>query len=82
MARDLDTLKEKLWDVFERAAGKTYEDSTASGSSTPFNPTIENRKMLAEVARAITGIEQEQRAQRNEQREEEERKSGPKMPGK
>lgn len=65
MARDLETLKNILWEQFEAAVKRqpSYEDSNYSGSSTPFNPSIEGRKSLALLASAITGIEAEQREQ-------------------
>lgn len=84
MARDLDTLKETLWTHFEAAIKRhpQYEDSTNSGQSTPFNPTIENRNAIANLASAIVSIENEQRAQRAEKLADDERKNGMKLPGK
>ncbi|MCC7038350.1 MAG: hypothetical protein IT560_13750 [Alphaproteobacteria bacterium] len=84
MARDLDQLKETLWTHFEAAIKRhpEYEDRSSSGSSTPFNPTIENRNAIANIANALVNIEAEQRAQRAEKIADEERKNGMKMPGK
>lgn len=59
MARDLQTLRDKLWTAFESATNNHghYENNASSGSSTPFNPTIENRKAIAELAQAILATE-------------------------
>jgi hypothetical protein len=59
MPRDLETLKDKLWETFEEAVGRhaRYEDSSSSGSSTPFNPKTENKKAIAELAQAILATE-------------------------
>ena len=65
MARDLETLRDTLWEVFEEARGrhKDYEDRTHSGSSTPFNPKIENRNAMANLGKAIAAVEREIREQ-------------------
>jgi len=59
MPRDLETLKERLWETFEDAVGRhsNYEDSRSSGTSTPFNPKTENKKAIAELAQAILAVE-------------------------
>lgn len=59
MPRDLETLKERLWETFEDAVGRypNYEDSRSSGTSTPFNPKTENKKAIAELAQAIMAVE-------------------------
>jgi len=61
MARDLETLRDTLWEIFEEAQRrhKDYEDSTYSGSSTSYNPKIDNRNALANLGQAIVGVEQE-----------------------
>lgn len=61
MPRDLETLRDTLWEVFEEAHSrhKEYEDRKSSGSSTPFNPAIENRNAMANLGQAIASIEQE-----------------------
>ncbi|MEZ0260408.1 MAG: hypothetical protein ACAH80_05320 [Alphaproteobacteria bacterium] len=59
MARDLATLKDKLWETFEDAVDKHphYEDSRGSAENTPFNPKTENKKAIAELAQAILAVE-------------------------
>lgn len=59
MPRDLATLRDKLWETFEDATARhaRYEDSSSSGSSTPFNPKTENKKAIAELAQAILATE-------------------------
>lgn len=71
MARSLDELKTELWSKFDEAVKRhgSYEDSNSSGSSTPFNPRIENRNAIASIANAIVNIEREQREQRREKEE-------------
>lgn len=71
MARDLDELKTVLWEKFEEAVKRhpLYEDSSSTGTSTPFNPKIENRNALANLANAIAAIEREQREQRKDKEE-------------
>lgn len=71
MARDLGELKTVLWEKFEEAVSRhpKYDDSNYSGSSTPYNPTIENRTAIANLANAIANIEREQREQRKEKEE-------------
>ena len=63
MARNLEQLKKVLWEQFEEAVKKhpEYDDSKWAGSSTPFNPKIENRSAIANIAHAIVAIEREQR---------------------
>ncbi len=77
MTRDLEQLKNVLWEQFDEAVKKhpEYDDSTYSGSSYPFNPTIENRSAIANIAQAIVAIEREQR-------EAQEQTLGRPMPGK
>ena len=67
MKRDLETLRDKLWEVFEEAAERhsSYEDSNRSSS--PFNPKAANRNAMANLAKAITGIETELRLCNEEQ---------------
>lgn len=69
MKRDLETLRNKLWEVFEEAAEchNNYQDCIWPGSSTPFNPKTANRNAMANLAQAITGIETELRLQDEEQ---------------
>jgi uncharacterized protein YicC (UPF0701 family) len=59
MPRDLETLKDKLWETFEDATARhsAYEDGRSSGSGTPFNPKTENRKAIADLAQAILAVE-------------------------
>ena len=77
MARDLDRLKEVLWEQFEKAVERQtrYEDSSSSGSSTPSNFAIAGRQSIGTLARAIVEVEREMR-------ETEERANGLRMPGK
>ena len=84
MARNLDQLKETLWTHFEAAVKRhpQYEDSSGTSASTPFNPTIENRNAIANLANALVNLEAEQRAQRAEKLADDERKNGMKLPGK
>jgi len=84
MARDLDKLKEKLWEQFEKAVEKqkTYSDYDTSSSSYPHNHAIDNRNAIVNIANAIIGAEREQREQAREKREENERKNGISLPGK
>jgi hypothetical protein len=65
MPRDLETLRDTLWEIFEEAHGrhKDYDDSRYSGSSTPYNPKIDNRNALANLGQAIASVEQEIRLQ-------------------
>lgn len=61
MARDLDVLKEALWEQFEKARKHSnyYDDyGTSSGN----HPASQARMALAEVAKAIVAVESEQRA--------------------
>lgn len=69
MKRDLETLRDKLWEVFEEAAERhsSYEDNNYSNSSTPFNPRTTNRNAMANLANAIAGIETELRLRDEEQ---------------
>ena len=59
MPRDLETLKERLWETFENATARHagYEDSNGSAENTPFNPKTENKKAIAELAQAILAVE-------------------------
>lgn len=81
---DLVKLKKVLQEQFDEAVKRhpSYEDSNYSSSSTPFNPRIESRKSIAELANALINVQREERAQRREQQEQEERKNGIKLPGK
>lgn len=80
MATSLDKLKETVSKVFAEAVERhrDYVDSNYSGSSTPFNPKIENRNAIAALAQTLVAIEREQREQRFE-KEEAERRT---LPGK
>jgi hypothetical protein len=66
MARDLETLSDKLWELFEEAVQRhpKYEDCAGSGSSTPFNPKIENRGAIANIAQAIVAVNREIRVEK------------------
>lgn len=77
MSRDLEQLKKVLWEQFEEAVKKhsEYPDSTWVNSSHPFNPKIENRSAIANIAQALVAIEREQR-------EAQEQSLGRPMPGK
>ena len=81
---DLKKLKQVLQDQFDEAVKRhpSYEDSNYSNSSTPFNPRIESRIAIAELANALINAQREERAQRRDQQELEERKNGIKLPGK
>jgi hypothetical protein len=59
MPRDLETLKDRLWETFEDATSRhsDYEDERRSGTNTPFNPKTENKKAIAELAQAILAVE-------------------------
>ncbi len=62
MARDLEALKEVLWDQFDKARKHSdyYDDyGTSSGN----HVASQARMALAEVAKAIVAVESEQRAQ-------------------
>ncbi len=65
MTRDLETLRDTLWEIFEEAHGrhKDYEDGKNSGPSTPYNPKIDNRNAMANLGQAIASVEQEIRQQ-------------------
>ena len=62
-ATNLDELRTELYKIFNQAVEdhKNYENGHRSGSSIPFNPTIENRKAISDLARAIAAVEREQR---------------------
>ncbi len=81
---DLEEIKQVLLSQFKAAVKRhpEYEDRSSSSSSTPFNPGIENRRAIAELANALINLNREQREQRREQQEQEERKNGMKLPGK
>lgn len=80
MARDLNRLKEELWNQFETAVTKqsNYEDSRSSGSSTPSNFGIAGRNSIANLANAIVNVEREMR-EREEKAQEADKLS---LPGK
>ena len=63
MARDLDRLKEVLWEQFEKAVERQpkYEDSSCSGSSTPTNFAVAGRQSIGVLAQAIVDVEREMR---------------------
>jgi|GEM_PF-2500161 len=68
MARDLETLRDRLWEIFEEAHSRHKEYSDGSPASyTPFNPKIQNRNAMANLGRAIAGIEQEIRLREESQ---------------
>ncbi|HEX2751569.1 MAG TPA: hypothetical protein VHP34_00375 [Alphaproteobacteria bacterium] len=62
MPRDLETLRDTLWEIFEEAHERhnSYDD-TKYGSSN--NHKIQNRNAMANLGQAIVGIEQEIRLQ-------------------
>ena len=61
MERDLNQLKEKLWETLEEAFNRhaSYSDPTYGGSSNAFSPKIENRNAIANLASAIVAVEKE-----------------------
>jgi hypothetical protein len=77
MARDLEQLKKVLWDQFEEAVKRhpDYDDRNQSGEHAPFNPKVQNRSAIANIAQAIVVLEREQR-------EAHEQIHGRSMPGK
>lgn len=77
MARDLERLKEVLWDQFEKAVERQprYEDSSNSGSSTPSNFAIAGRQSIGTLGQAIIDVEREMR-------EREDQTSSLRLPGK
>ena len=81
---DLERLKQVLQEQFNEAVKRhpRYEDSDYVSASTPFNPRIENRRAIAELANALVNLRREEREQRREQQDQEERKNGMKLPGK
>lgn len=66
MARDLERLKEVLWEQFERAVDRqrNYEDSSNSGTSTPSNFAIAGRTSIGTIAQAIVDVEREMRVKK------------------
>ncbi len=68
MARDLDRLKDVLWEQFEKAVDRQpkYEDYSSAGSSTPSNFAIAGRQSIGTLAQAIVDVEREMR-ERDEQ---------------
>jgi hypothetical protein len=60
MQRDLETLRDKLWEIFEEAHARhsKYGDEDPA-SYRPFNPKIENRNAMANLGQAIVSVEQE-----------------------
>ena len=77
MERDLDKLREVLWEQFEKAVERQpkYEDYSTAGSSTPSNFAIAGRQSLGTLAQAIVDVEREMR-------EREEQVNGLRLPGK
>ena len=81
---DLERLKQVLQEQFTEAVKRHphYEDSNYVSASNPFNPRIESRRSIAELANALVNLRREEREQRREQQDQEERKNGMKLPGK
>lgn len=84
MARDLEQLKQILWEQFEKAVErqKKYYDSDTASNYYPSNNAITNRNAIANLANGIANIEREQREAAREKHEENERKNGITLPGK
>ena len=63
MARDLERLKEVLWEQFEKAVERQprYEDCSSAGNSTPSNFAIAGRTSIGTLAQAIVDVEREMR---------------------
>jgi hypothetical protein len=80
MARDLNRLKDVLWDQFEKAVARQpdYEDRYNADSGTPTNFATAGRQAIGTLAQAIVDVEREQR----KQSEREEAKNGIRLPGK
>ncbi|MEZ0223686.1 MAG: hypothetical protein ACAH83_03970 [Alphaproteobacteria bacterium] len=66
MARDLERLKEVLWNQFEKAVERQpdYEDRGDSGSSTPSNFAVAGRQSIGTIAQAIVDVEREMRVKK------------------
>ena len=62
MQRNLETLKETLWLLFEEAAARHCEYSDSKYDKYT-NTQLANRSSMAKLALAITAIEREQREQ-------------------
>lgn len=65
MARDLATLKDKLWEVFEQAVERQekYEDTKYAANGTPTNFAIAGRASIGTLGQAIAAVESAQLAQ-------------------
>lgn len=63
MARDLERLKEVLWDQFEKAVERQpqYEDRNSTSSSTPSSFAVAGRQSIGTLAQAIVDVEREMR---------------------
>lgn len=74
MARDLETLRVKLWELFEEAADK--HKNYADGTYDQYTSTkMANRQGMASLANALVNTEREIRAR-------DEAQKGLKLPGK
>ncbi|MBI1216696.1 MAG: hypothetical protein GC185_12870 [Alphaproteobacteria bacterium] len=77
MKRDLETLRDVLWEQFEKAVERQpkYEDSSSSGEYTPSNFAVAGRQAIGQLGKAIVDVEREIR-------ERDEQANGMKLPGK
>lgn len=65
MKRDLETLRDVLWEHFEDAAERHhhYSNPWDSDNYTPMNFSIQNRQAMGALGQAIADVEREIREQ-------------------